>query len=79
MADSKQQQPSKQLQLYLYIRRRRARRDLQVLLLHHIIMENAYSRTVWVKPRSQSFFYETMTNHWNEEDWVKNIRMSRGL
>ena len=77
MADSKQQQPSKQLQLYLYIRRRRARRDLQVLLLHHIIMENAYSRTVWVKPRSQSFFYETMTNHWNEEYWVKNIRMSK--
>ena len=34
------------------------------------------SRCIWVKPRSKSFWYETMTNDWDGEDWIKNMRMS---
>ena len=41
-----------------------------------IICSKTHSRSIWVKPRSQSVWYETMTDHWDEEDWIKNMRIS---
>ena len=51
---------------------------MQTILTHilSIICSKKHPRSIWVKPRSQSFWYETITNHWDEEDWIKNIRMS---
>ena len=51
---------------------------MQTVLTHilSIIRSKKHPCSIWVKPRSQSFWYETMTNHLDEEDWIKNMRMS---
>ena len=51
---------------------------MQAILTHilSIIRSKIHLCSVWVKPRSQSFLYETMTNHWDEENWIKIVRMS---
>ena len=51
---------------------------MQMILTHilSIIRSKKHPHSIWVKPRSQSFWYEMMTNHWDEEDWIKKMRMS---
>ena len=69
---------AKKLKVYLYLQKRRKRQFVQTILTHilSIIPSEKHPRITWVKPRSQSFWYETMTNHWVEEDWIKHMRMS---
>ena len=51
---------------------------MQSIVTHFLstIRSKKHPLSIWVKPRSQSFWYETMINHWDEEDWIKNMRMS---
>ena len=51
---------------------------MQTILAHilPIIRSKKHPRGIWVKPRSQSFWFETMANHWDGENWIKNMRMS---
>ena len=51
---------------------------MQTILAHilSIIRSKKHPRGIWVKPRSQSFWYETMANHRDGENWIKNMRMS---
>ena len=65
------------LRLYFHLRIKRKRHQLQLMLMRHIILEKPYSCSIWVKPRSQSFWNETMINYWDEDDWIKNMRMSK--
>ena len=44
-----------------------------------IICSKKHPRNVWVKARNQSFRYETMTNHWDKKDWIKNMRISNDV
>ena len=48
---------------------------MQSILTHilSIIRSKKHPLSIWVKPRSQSFWYETTINHWDEEDWLKNM------
>ena len=43
---------------------------MQTILTHvlSIICSKKHPRNVGVKARSQSFRYETMTNHWDKKD-----------
>ena len=56
---------AKKLKVYLYLRCRRKIQFIQTVLTHilSIIRSEKHSYSVWVKPRSQRFWYETMTNH----------------
>ena len=69
---------AKKLKIYLHLRYRHNRKFMQTILSHvlSIIRSKKYPGSVWVKPRSQSFWYETMSNHWDEKDWIKNMRIS---
>ena len=69
---------AKKLKVYLYLRYRRKRQFMQMILTHilSIICSKKHPHRIWVKSRSQSFWYETMTNPWDEEDWIKNVSMS---
>ena len=69
---------AKKLKVHLYLRYRRKRQFIQTILTHilSIICSKKHPRSIWVKSRSQSFWYETMTNHWDEEYWIKNMSMS---
>ena len=69
---------AKKLKVYLYLRYRCKRQFMQTILTHilTIIRSKKHPRSIWIKPRSQSFWYETMPNYWDEEDWIKNMRMS---
>ena len=69
---------AKKLKVYLYLRYRLKRQFMQTILTHilSIIPSKKHPHSIWVKPRSQSFWYETMTNHWDEERWIKNMRIS---
>ena len=51
---------------------------MQSILTHilSIIRSKKHPFSIWVKPRSQSFWYETTINHLDEKDWLKNMRMS---
>ena len=51
---------------------------MQTILTHilSIIRSKKHSLSIWVKPRSQSFWYETIANHMDEKDRIKNMRMS---
>ena len=46
---------------------------MQTILNHilSIICSKKHPRSIWVKPRNQNFWYETMTSHWDEEDQDK--------
>ena len=68
----------KKLKVYLYLRYRRKRQCMQTILTHilSIIRSKKHSLSIWVKSRSQSFWYETITNHLDEKDRIKNMRMS---
>ena len=68
----------KKLDVYLCLRNRRKRQFMQTILTNilSIVCSKKHPRSIWVKPRSQSFSHEIMTNHWNEEDSMKNMRMS---
>ena len=69
---------AKKLKVYLYLRYRRKRQFMQTILRHilSIICSKKHPCSIWVKSRSQSFWYETTTNHWDEKDWIKNMSMS---
>ena len=69
---------AKKLRIYLNLRYRRKRQFTQTILTHilSIIHSKKHSGSIWLKSKSQNFWYETMANHWDEEDWIKNARMS---
>ena len=63
------------------IRRRRAARARRRLLLYESMsrqLSTAYlqRRTVWVRHRSRSFWYEIAGN-WSEREWKQNLRVNR--
>ena len=61
--------------IFLYLRRRI---QLQQIFLYEIAAEKlCASRTLWVKKRNQNFWYETMCNYLDDDDWIENIRMSK--
>ena len=64
---------AKKLNVRLYLRYRRKRQFVETILTHilSIIRSKKHPFSIWVKPGSQSFWYETMTIHWDEEDWIK--------
>ena len=61
---------AKNFKVCLYLQYRRKRQLMQTILTHilSIIRSKDHSRSIWVKFRSQSFWHETMANHWDEED-----------
>ena len=69
---------AKNFKVYLYLRYRRKRQFMQTILTYilSIICSKDHPHSIWIKPRTQSFWHETMTNHWGEKDWIKNMRMS---
>ena len=69
---------SKKLKIYWYLRDRRKRQFMQTILTHiiSIICSKEYPRSIWIKLWSQNLWHKTMTNHWDEKDWIKNMRMS---
>ena len=50
---------------------------MQTILMHTLlkIRSKKPPPSICVKHRTQSFWYETMTNQWDEEDWIKNMNV----
>ena len=66
------------LKILLYLRRRRRRNKAFLYLAHALIFEySTIYRSVWKKPRTQSFWIENVLNFWTNEDWIQNFRMYR--
>ena len=62
--------------LSAYFRRRRQRIANFIVQLSAISYNHLRKqRITWVKKRAQNFWFEVISMHWNEEDWLSNLRM----
>ena len=64
--------------LIVYLRRRRLRMGKFILYLSAIGQQKFRSqRSIWAKKRMQNFWFETVCYHWNDDDWISNLRMNK--
>ena len=69
---------SEKLRILLYLRSRKRRSNAMLYFIMCSIAEYTnVDRSIWVKPRSQSFWNENMMIYWSNDDWQSNLRMNK--
>lgn len=67
--------------MLVHLRRRRQRRidfELRQLMIAATLCSDVFpDRAIWMKQRTQSFWFHNVTLHWDEEEWLGNFRMNK--